>query len=213
MAQESRAAAPVTEEDLEEHLVSKWRRADVQVDIELGSVMALHKESFQVGDVEFLKDMFEKGHHPTGAMARTAEQIQVHVAELEGATFDLTMKQLEYDADSFGVYLQKVSSFKRATYFRKLEWDQEQHRSSFQVARAFLERHTLMVQTDTGDVSSTYKDFRATIKKQHNLADEDLVGGPRGACSIRGDPNKPGNMTGQRPTLKRASVGATPGER
>ena len=175
LAQEARAAAAVSEEDVEEHLRSKWRQADFQVDVELKAIMCAHDDKFKVRDVHFLKDMFEKAHHPTAAMAYSADQIQVQASELEGATFDLAMRQMKYDADCFGVFLQKLSSFHRATYFKKLEWDQEQHRASQVAARAFLDRNTLLVQMDVADVGQAYKDFRTTIKKQHNMADEDLV--------------------------------------
>ena len=177
LAQEARAAAPLTEEDIEKHLLSKWRQADCHVEVELRSVMALHEEKFNVRDLHFLKDMWEKIHHPTGAMAHSAEQIVVQAAELEGATFELTMKQIKYDAECFAVYLQKVSSFHKATYFKKLEWDQEQHRASEQAAQVFLERNTLWVQMDSGEVPQAYKDFCQKIRKQHDLLEEDLVRG------------------------------------
>jgi hypothetical protein len=73
--------------------------------------------------------------------------------------------------------LQKVSSFHKATYFKKLEWDQEQHRASEQAAHAFLERNALWVQMDSGEVTQAYKDFCQKIKKQHNLVEEDLFRG------------------------------------
>ena len=196
LAQEARATTPVTEEEVEEHLLSRWRTGDFQVDVELRSVMALHEEKFTVRDLHFLKDMFEKSHHhhPTGAMAHTAEQIQVQVGELEGATFQLTMRQVQYDADAFGVFLQKMSSFHRATYSKKLEWDQQQHRASLEAAKAFLERNTRITDVSQGQLVDTYRAFRATIKKLHNLADEDLVRGPVSLLK-QGTHNQPGSPT------------------
>jgi hypothetical protein len=174
-AAEIQRIIPVTDKDLEEHLVDKWRKADFQVDVELKAVMGLHEDKFSVRDLQFMKDIYEKTVHPTGAMAHNAEQISVQAAELESSTFELLMRQIKYDSECFTVYLQKLSSYHRALYFRKLEWGQEQHRTSFKVARSFLDRNTALVQMDSPQATELYHEFGREIRKNHNLDEDHLV--------------------------------------
>lgn len=121
---EELVSANLPQELVQEEWLDMWVSGDIRIDMEISSILAEKDPHFTIRNLSTAREMLEK--HSVGCRPGTAalqeHQVLNAARELESKTFELTLKQLEYDCNVWKVFQGKVEQWERRMASKARGW-------------------------------------------------------------------------------------------
>lgn len=176
---EFKKSAPVLPEDVDQWM-DLFAEGDPSLDMEVRSAVMRHDDKFMPTNLPSLQAILDKhaGRNIGGnQIHQVSEKVKVQATELEESTFQLLLKQAEYDKEAFKCYLSRVSSVERAAYHKKLEWQVQCHQTSQAAAEAWWAKNITLLNAETPGVVNAFRDLVVELSKRHSVPAERVVQG------------------------------------
>jgi hypothetical protein len=165
------AMMPIDEKLVEEMWIEKYVNGDPSVLVEIQSAM-LNKTTGGVKEMASLEKLMSM--HATSCPVPESTK-QVAMQKLEEDSFNLMMKQLEYDVQALRVARAKRASYESAVYHAKLQHRVKCYEDSMKAAEWFLVNNTKVLCSSSGEqVLQQFQAFVAGHVKKLRL-DENAV--------------------------------------
>jgi hypothetical protein len=165
---EVKGIMPISEDILEAKWLAKFAEADAKVTSELAMALAEKSEKFMVHDIATLAEIMNSHSKVSPIMAPL--KMVVEKSELEKSTFELNMKQMEYDLQAWRVLDQKLSSYVTAVAAVKTDWRLNAWKENLEIAQNFFQNHCLTVSWEQDSMMPLYTAFKSSIEKKLQLA-------------------------------------------
>ena len=146
MAQEVLALMPVSPETLKEKWVDAYINGEQAVMVEVQSAIMTRSAS-NVRDIATLNALMTQ-HASTCPVPK---KDTVCMQQLERDSFDLVMRQLNYDLQALKVARAKRESWSASVYHAKLQHRVQLHEQSLSAAQHFLENFVKVIYAETSD--------------------------------------------------------------
>ncbi len=168
---------PIDATVLEACWYTKYQEADPSLMLELASARQERKETLSVSDFTFLKEVMANhaGSRPISDVGH-----RVVMQQLEQDSFDLVIKQLQYDLQALRIARQKRSSWESAVYHQKLQYRVDAFEHAVKASTAFFKNNVKVECASTSeDLLTGFHKFMnealAKLKMPPESAVQDLI--------------------------------------
>ncbi|CAE6968511.1 unnamed protein product [Symbiodinium sp. CCMP2456] len=134
--------------NIEDYINKRWLKrlaaGDVALEVELGAACASKDPGFGPRSCDSLRQLVDEfnggrpGAQPKGAASVNLDKAQM---ELDATTFALLKQEIEFDLQSFQVFLANTASHDSTVAHQKNLWRRKLHDEAMGAAEAYLDRH------------------------------------------------------------------------
>ena len=173
LVKEVQARLPITDAVMKVKWLDKFEQADAKVTSELAMAIADKNERFTLRDIPTLAEIMDT--HSGDTPVAEPCKMSVDKAELERSTFELNMKQLEYDLQAWRVLDSKLSNYVGAMNTMKTDWRLNAWKDNMDVAKNYLKNNVLVASWEQEDLHPRFTSFKSTLEKKLQMSSESMV--------------------------------------
>ena len=172
VVKEVQSAMPISMEVLQSDWVDKYRSGDSDVVLEVQSAI-MNKNRLNVRDIGSVQAIMNSHAAPFGGN----NSVAVQMSELQASTFELKMKQMQYDVQALRVAKAKRASWETQVYHAKLQYRVQAYQESTKAAEHFINSNCCLLHyTKTEKLTFGISSF---VKEQCNKFKLDANAGAR----------------------------------
>jgi len=174
LVQEVQAAMPIPSDVLNSSFLDRISNSDTKVITELQLALAERADKFHPRDIPSLHDVMEAhtGRAPVGA----GTQMIIEKTQIEKSTFDLHMKQLEFDFQSWKVFDNKMANFFSARSHIQRQWKLDALTENKAAVKQYIDSHCKFLSFEMPhDLEAGLLKFYNSIEKKLQLPSKSVV--------------------------------------
>ena len=171
MAEEVLALMPVSPEVLREKWLDAYIQGDQAVSVEVQSAI-MGRSANNIRDIGTLNGLMTQ-HAST---CPVPQKDTVCMQQLERDSFDLVMRQLNYDLQALKVARSKRASWSTSVYHAKLQHRVQLHEQSVAAANHFMQNHVKVICAENSDdMLREFQNHRQSVVNRLRLEQSNCV--------------------------------------
>ena len=180
IAREFQRAYPVSATDVRGYFLNRFMCGDPIITLEVTAAVREKDPKFGLLDFTALRELAD-GHSKSMPIQPT-----VSITNLEETTFEVLMKQLQYDVEAFGVFRRRCVELEHAVYWQQLRHKMEVQENAAKAADHFLQQFSCFMVADGGpeQVLSSIRSFQKQVSTASQSQQTPVL------RSVVGKPNK-----------------------
>lgn len=178
LAKEVQQLLPLTDEVLQERWLGLYAGGDTKVMTELQLALAEKNCGFVPRDLPTLNELMEA--HVGGGPGAAPAVLSIEQAQIDKASYDLTLRQMQYDLQAFKVWKGKMHNFRSTVDHIKLQWRLKAYESNKIAVEHFWSSYVhLCTFEDTAQPMRDHVMFKADIERKMQLPATAVVDQPK----------------------------------
>ena len=160
----------------EAEILKKWVDANSGLELELHEVAVEKRQSLNVNDIRFFRDVIESHQGKTPVVDSGAVELQL--SQLDFDKYQLTVKQLDYDIQAFRTYKSKLNNYDTNVHHTKVDWRKKRQEEAKQWVLSWLAKKCSMCcfdETQEGALLQVLQDASTELLRRSGLNERNVA--------------------------------------